>query len=63
MKIDLTTLRPWPDTHRMISNMVSLTIEVDGVKFKGEAELSIDDARNATLEISLPKAKAPKASK
>ena len=63
MKIDLTTLRPWPDIHRMISNMVSLTIEVDGVKFKGEAELSIDDARNATLEISLPKAKAPKAAK
>jgi len=63
MKINLGTLYPWPDINRVLSNMTSLTVEVDGVKIQGDAELSIDDARNATLSVNAPKAKEPKAKK
>lgn len=49
MKIDTTTLTPWAEVNRILSNAKTITVTVGDDEHKGDADLSIDDHGNVTL--------------
>lgn len=49
--LDTTTMSPWADIHRLLSNAKSLTVKAGGRNYKGEATLEDDDGH---LTLSFP---------
>tara|TARA_R100001086_G_scaffold244925_1_gene175261 strand:+ start:2263 stop:2460 length:198 start_codon:yes stop_codon:yes gene_type:complete len=59
MKIDTTTMSPWSEVHRLVSNMKTLTVMVGDKAYAGEADMISDDG-HVVMSFDEPKAK-PKA--
>lgn len=60
MKIDLNALSPWADVSRILSNMKTLTVTVDGKEVGDVGELTTD---NGNVTLALGKAKKAKKAK
>lgn len=52
MKINLSTLSPWADIHRMWSNMRGIRIvDVKGQAYDGEAEIELSEEGVLTITL------------
>ena len=54
---NLKTLEPWHEVNSILSRMKSLTVEVGGKDYDGEAFLRVDDDGGVLLFIPRPTAK------
>jgi hypothetical protein len=60
MQINLASATPWPEINGTLKNARSIKVVADGKTFDGDADLSIDDFGNVTLQVGKASKKAKK---